>query len=193
MAIRLPIGYHLRMSLTPKQQAFVREYLVDLNAAAAARRAGYSERSADRQGYENLRKPEIAAAIAEAQQARSDRVEAKADDVLRELLLVAYSDIGNVLDFSGDEVKLLPACLITPTARRTLASVKVKRHLEGSGDDAHEVEVIEFKLWDKMTALDKLARHLGLLKEAGTQVNLTIQSVAGVDEAKVLGRNGQHP
>ncbi len=45
--------------LTPKQAAFVNEYLVDLNAAGAARRAGYSERTAAEVGYENLRKPQI--------------------------------------------------------------------------------------------------------------------------------------
>ena len=51
--------------LTPKQARFVEEYLVDLSAAAAARRAGYSPKRADQQGLENLGKPEIAAAIAE--------------------------------------------------------------------------------------------------------------------------------
>lgn len=73
------------MPLTPKQAAFVREYLVDLNAAAAARRAGYSEKTARKIGQENLTKPDIAAAIAEAQQARAERVQITADDVLRGL------------------------------------------------------------------------------------------------------------
>lgn len=68
--------------LTPKQSAFVAEYLIDLNAAAAARRAGYSERTADRTGYENLRKPEIAAAIEAARLERSNRLQLTADDVL---------------------------------------------------------------------------------------------------------------
>jgi phage terminase small subunit len=49
--------------LTPKQQRFVDEYLVDLNGSAAARRAGYSERTANRMASENLSKPDLAAAI----------------------------------------------------------------------------------------------------------------------------------
>ena len=53
--------------LTPKQAAFVAEYLVDLNATQAAIRAGYSAKTAGSVGAENLSKPEIAAAIAEAQ------------------------------------------------------------------------------------------------------------------------------
>lgn len=74
------------MSLTPKQQRFVEEYLVDLNAAAAARRAGYSERTADRIGHENLKKPEISAAVQEAKSARSERVEVTQDWILTKLV-----------------------------------------------------------------------------------------------------------
>jgi len=55
------------MSLTPKQAAFAREYLVDLNATQAAIRAGYKPASAASVGFENLRKPKIAAEIEKAQ------------------------------------------------------------------------------------------------------------------------------
>lgn len=50
--------------LTAKQERFVEEYLVDLNATQAAIRAGYSAKTAGAIGEENLKKPEIAAAIA---------------------------------------------------------------------------------------------------------------------------------
>jgi phage terminase small subunit len=52
------------MALNPKQQRFVEEYLVDLNATQAAIRAGYSERTARQLGAKNMAKPEIAAEIA---------------------------------------------------------------------------------------------------------------------------------
>ncbi|MFR7383035.1 MAG: terminase small subunit, partial [[Clostridium] leptum] len=45
--------------LTAKQQRFVDEYLIDLNATQAAIRAGYSEKTAFSIGTENLRKPLI--------------------------------------------------------------------------------------------------------------------------------------
>ncbi len=45
--------------MTPKQEKFCVEYLVDLNATQAAIRAGYSERTAYSIGNENLKKPEI--------------------------------------------------------------------------------------------------------------------------------------
>jgi phage terminase small subunit len=73
------------MGLTAKQARFVQEYLVDCNGAAAARRAGYSVHRADRQAQENLRKPAVAAAIAEAQAKRAERTQITADWVLERL------------------------------------------------------------------------------------------------------------
>ena len=51
------------MKLTAKQTAFVREYCVDYNASAAARRAGYSRKSAGAIGSENLTKPAMREAV----------------------------------------------------------------------------------------------------------------------------------
>ena len=82
--------------LTGKQSRFVAEYLLDLNASAAARRAGYSENTAHVIGAENLQKPEIAAAIAAAQQERASRTEITADLVLADILRIGRSaeDVG---------------------------------------------------------------------------------------------------
>ncbi len=73
------------MSLTPKQARFVEEYLVDLNATQAAIRSGYSEKTAYSVGHENLKKPEIAAALQEAKEARSERTGITADEVIQGL------------------------------------------------------------------------------------------------------------
>ena len=67
------IGARPVLKLTPKQQLFVEEYLIDLNATQAAIRAGYSKKTAQVIGAENLSKPMVAAAIAEAQLRRSKR------------------------------------------------------------------------------------------------------------------------
>ena len=73
------------MALTPKQQRFVEEYLVDLNATRAAVRAGYSERNAGKIGHELLEKTRISKAIQDAQKKRSERVEITQDYVLKGL------------------------------------------------------------------------------------------------------------
>lgn len=77
---------------TAKQAAFIREYLVDLNATQAAIRAGYSERTAGRTGHENLKKPEIAAAIQKAQEQRAQKLEITAEEVLTNLRLIALGE-----------------------------------------------------------------------------------------------------
>jgi phage terminase small subunit len=75
-------------TLNPKQQRFVDEYLVDLNATQAAIRAGYSRNSARQIGDENLSKPDIAAAVAMAKKERSERTEIDADWVLQQAVEV---------------------------------------------------------------------------------------------------------
>ena len=72
-------------NLTPKQQRFVDEYLIDLNATQAAIRAGYSKNSARQIGQENLSKPVVAAAVAEAKRERSESTKIDAEYVLKRL------------------------------------------------------------------------------------------------------------
>jgi phage terminase small subunit len=68
--------------LTAKQARFVEEYLIDLNATAAAIRAGYSEKTAATIGHENLRKPKIADAIRVGREKLSKRAQITQKDVL---------------------------------------------------------------------------------------------------------------
>jgi len=81
-----------QLGLTPKQQRFVDEYMVDLNATQAAIRAGYSPDTAAAIGYENLQKPQIHAALQEAREAQQERTGITADRVLREIALMALAD-----------------------------------------------------------------------------------------------------
>jgi phage terminase small subunit len=74
------------MPLTPKQEHFVEEYLIDLNATQAAIRAGYSEKTADQQGHQLLKKTLVSAAIAEAQAERSARTSVTQDYVLESIV-----------------------------------------------------------------------------------------------------------
>ena len=61
------------MPLTSKQQRFVDEYLVDLNATRAAVRAGYSNRTAKQQGQRLLTNADLQASVASALASRSER------------------------------------------------------------------------------------------------------------------------
>lgn len=94
------------MALTPKQQRFVEEYLIDLNATQAAIRAGYSEKTAYAVGHENLKKPEIAKALSAARGERSQRTEITADYVLSTILetVERCKQAAPVLDKTGNQV-----------------------------------------------------------------------------------------
>lgn len=85
--------------LTPKQQRFVEEYLVDFNATQAAVRAGYSKKTAGQIGDENLKKPQIVFAIATAQKALSERTEITQDMVLERWWQIATADPNELIQF----------------------------------------------------------------------------------------------
>ena len=81
--------------LTPKQERFCEEYLIDLNATQAAIRAGYSANTAREQGAQNLSKLNIQEKIAELQAERSKRTEITQDRVVKELAAMAFAKLGD--------------------------------------------------------------------------------------------------
>lgn len=85
--------------LTPKQAAFVREYLVDLNATQAAIRAGYSARTANEQAARLLANVSVAAAIERAMAQRAERTEITQDMVLERWWQIATADPNEVIQF----------------------------------------------------------------------------------------------
>jgi len=147
--------------MTDRQRAFVAHYLATLNAADAARRAGYSARVADRQGYRLLRNAEIAAAIQEGRATLLAHAELTAQRVLEEIGHIALFDIATVFDSQGHP---LPVTDWPPEAHSAVASVKVVQRHSRAGDGLMET-VYEVKLWDKIRALEMAATYVGLLKK----------------------------
>jgi phage terminase small subunit len=143
--------------LTPKQQRFVEEYLIDLNATQAAIRAGYSPESAKEIGCENLTKPNIKAAIDKAMAERSRRTGISQDRVLRELAKIAFVNATDVINM--DDATIKGEAKREDTA--AIASVKVKTI---SGEDGDIVER-EVKMCDKLKALELLGKHLGMFTD----------------------------
>jgi phage terminase small subunit len=154
------------MPLTDKQAAFVREYLIDLNATAAYQRAGYKvgpgRRAARANSSRMLSKAIIQEAIQAGMAERARDAGITAKRVLEEIALVAFSDIGDLVEFTTDGIRFREQAVISAAARRALCSVKVRREVGGEG--VPDADVIEFKLWPKVPALQQLAQHLGLLK-----------------------------
>ena len=89
-------------NLTPKQQRFVAEYLIDLNATQAAIRAGYSEKTADSIGLQLLRKTQVAEAIAGAKAERSEQTQINSAYILKRLVEIDQMDVLDIMDDNGN-------------------------------------------------------------------------------------------
>ena len=162
------------MALTAKQQRFVDEYLIDLNATQAAIRAGYSERTARSISNENLTKPDIQAAIEKGMQARSGRVEITQDMVLRELAKIGFSDIRKVVRWGETQVRMLdgeddgPEDMVPYHGLALIDSTEIDDNTAGAiAEVSQGKEGLKVKLHDKKGALVDIGRHLGMFTAPG--------------------------
>ncbi len=142
--------------LTDKQKRFVAEYLVDLNATAAARRAGYSEKTACEQAARLLANVKVQAAVQEAKQARQERTEITQDMVLRETAKLAFFDIRKMFGKNGKPLDISELDADTAAA---LVGLDVQDIADNDGDYVGFVK--KYKMADKLKALELLGKHLG--------------------------------
>lgn len=150
-----------RGALTPKQQRFIEEYLLDVNATKAAIRAGYSTKTAEVIGAQLLKKTYVSAAIARAIEERSARTNITQDRVLYELMLVAGSDLDHYA--IDDEGNVTLTDLAPRGAKRAIASI-TRRVTKKVGKDGEEevTRQTEVKFWSKTDALDMVCKHVGM-------------------------------
>jgi phage terminase small subunit len=171
--------------LNAKKTQFVREYLVDMNAAAAARRAGYSERTAGQQGFRLLQEPEVAQAIQEAIDARSRRTEITADRVLRELARLAFADQRAVMTWGPGGIVLRPSEDLTDD--EAAAVVEVSETVTG------KQTTLRVKTADKLGALRMLGQHLGMFGGAGAEKEASAEEIIGGDADPEVDDRGGAP
>jgi phage terminase small subunit len=162
--------------LTPKQQLFVAEYLIDLNATQAAIRAGYSKKRAAEIGYQVLHKTTIQEAIRLAQEERSKRTEITQDRVLQELAILAYADMADYYEVLPDgSLRIKEFAEMPPGASRAIAGIEDIQRIMGSGEGDGKAIVLEhrrkLKHHDKKGALELCMKHLGMLKDSGSKDN----------------------
>ncbi len=132
--------------MTPKQKAFADYYLESGNASEAARKAGYSKKTAYSIGTENLQKPEISAYIKERMAAQDAARVASADEVLR-----FYTSVmrGEVSDQFGLEAAL--------AERLKAADALMKRHAAGDERNRSTLEKLDAMLKEFADAVNECA------------------------------------
>ena len=159
--------------MTEKQQRFVDEYLIDLNATQAAIRAGYSVKTANEQGAQNLAKVSIQQAIAEQMADRSRRTGVNRDRIVLELARIAFAKITDIVDSEG-KIK----STATDDDLACIESVKYK----GSESETSSSVEREVKLSSKLKALELLGKHLGMWNDK-LDVNVSIPVVISGEDA----------
>lgn len=152
-----------KAKLTEKQQRFVDEYLIDLNATQAAIRAGYSVKTANEQGSQNLAKLSIQQAIAEQMAERSKRTGINQDRVVLELAKIALVKMTDIVDSQG-RIK-------SDASPDDLACIESVKYKESESDTGSSVER-EVKIASKLKALELLGKHLCMWNDK-LDVNIT--------------------
>ena len=149
--------------LTDKQKLFVSEYLVDLNASRAAERAGYSKDSAGEIGYQLLQKTSISRAISKAFKRREKRTQVDADRVIKELARIAFASIGDLVKWNADTVSLVDSEDLSDDDKAAVTEIVRTETPNGPN--------LKIKLADKLAALEKLGRHLGMFQGKNLSVD----------------------
>lgn len=154
-------------ALTAKQQRFVEEYLVDMNATQAAIRAGYSAKTAEQGGAQLLGNIKVAAAVKEGRERLAQKAGVTAEKVVAEYAKLGFA---NMLDYIRvvDGSPVVDMSTINRDMGAAIGEVTSEVYMERTGDPENPVEPVKrtkFKLADKKGALDSLARHLGMFTE----------------------------
>lgn len=146
--------------MTPKQQRFVEEYLIDLNATQAAIRAGYSEKTAQEQSARLLSKAMVKDAVDTAIAARSKETKIDADWLLKRLAMEAEADIADLYDEATGE--LLPVHKWPKIWRQGLVQgIEVDELFEGAGKDRVQIGVVrKVKLDSRIKRAELIGRHI---------------------------------
>lgn len=137
--------------LTPKQKMFCDEYLTDRNATAAALRAGYSRDTA-LNGY-LMTLPKIKLYLQQQMDSITQEVQVSHAQVLRELCKIAF---GNMSNYFAADGSMKPMDALTEDDKAALWNVNVS--------DTENGAVTKIKMYNKLAALEKIAKHINFYK-----------------------------
>lgn len=136
-----------KSELTPKEERFCQEYMIDLNASRAYREAGYSANKSKNNAFQLMQKQAVKARISELRHEMRCRTQVKAEHVIQNLMCVGDFDPAEAFDENGN---VKPLNEIPPDVRMGIAGLKITE--KGT----------EIRFWSHTDALDKVAKVLGL-------------------------------
>jgi phage terminase small subunit len=177
----------LKATLNAKQKRFCDEYLVDHNATRAAIAAGYSPTKpnvAQVRAAKLMKLPYIKKYIAERERKITKKLEISAERTKMELARIAFQD---ARQFFNQDGSLTPVHLLDDDAAACLAGVEIEELFEYSRAGKEQIGVLKkIKRYDKIQALNMLAKHFKLFEEAPAQpVTINFGSLS-VQDLKTL-------
>jgi len=156
--------------MTDLQRRFSEEYVVDYHITDAGKRAGIQGDNVNVNAWKMLQLPDVKAYISELRQGQSERTIVTADRVQAEISRLAFSDIRDYYDDNG---LLLSPKQLSDDAAAALSGIEIDEMFDKFGNKIGDTKKV--KLYDKLNALDKLARRLGMFKEDNDQRKTDIQ------------------
>lgn len=167
--------------LTPKQQRFVQEYLIDFNATQAAIRAGYSTKTAQVIGAENLTKPMVAAEIQRLGGKTAAKLDISREWIMQELRYIAGARLPDFLRVKTEPAQQLGIHPITGEVINVPGGYCQTVQITDTDDLPDEKAAalagikqgangIEVKLHDKVRALELLGKATGLFDSRETPI-----------------------
>jgi phage terminase small subunit len=158
------------MALNPKQERFCREYVIDLDGAKAAIRAGYSKKTAKEQASKLLTIVNVRDRVLELQTNITEKLSKSALDVLNEYIKIGFS---NIQDFIKEGFEIDDIVKLERDKAAAIESIQIIETVSEHGTNRN----IKFKLYNKITALDSIGKHYGIFKEDNKQKELSIQPI----------------
>lgn len=169
-------------------ELFCRAYIIDFNGTNAAIAAGYSKKSAHVSSTRLLKNAKVKARLAELQKKQTDKLDITAERVLREIALLAYSNMDDYVRIE-DGKRVLDTSI--PTRDQMAAVVEITEDSTGGSGDGERRAVIRtrFKLADKGLNLERLGRHLKLFTDKIEHSGLeTLADKIAASRARIANR-----
>lgn len=154
--------------LSDQQRRFADGILQGRTQRDAYANAGYKARgaSADANAARLLKNAKVAAYLAEKRAKLEKKAEINAERVLRELARIAFADIRNLFTWDEERACYIPSRELTDDEAAAISSVKSKtvRYTREDGTEEERIE-LELKTYDKLSALEKIGKNLGMFTD----------------------------
>jgi phage terminase small subunit len=168
--------------MTNRQKVFIEEYLKCFNAAEAARRAGYKDNAnLHTNAAKLLQNTTIAGMIA----ARLAELHMDTDEALTILAGIGRGDIGEFMDITADDFTFNFEQAKQRGLTKLIKEVERRKTTTKTKDGEHETIVTKLKLHDPQTAIEKVLRVKGKIKDPGVTIQKAYVGISPDDWDKV--------